>query len=92
METDIILEGYLEAEKVHGVCCTKLIGDSDSSVHSTLLQSVPGWVQAIKLECANHACKCYRSALERLVQDNPSSYKVSGGLPQRMRKRLVMAA
>ena len=92
METDIILEGFLEAERVHGVRYTKFIGDGDSSVHSTLLQNVPGWGHAIKkLECANHACKCYRGALERLVQDNPS-YKGSGGLTQRMRKRLVTAA
>ena len=92
METDIILEGFLEAERVHGVRYTKFIGDGDSSVHSTLLQNVPGWGHAIrKLECANHACKCYRGALERLVQDNPS-YKGSGGLPKTMRKRLVSAA
>ena len=70
----------------------KFIGDSDSSVHSILLESVPGWGRAIaKLECANHACKCYRGALERLIQDNPS-YKGNGGLTQRMKKRLVTAA
>ena len=87
METNIILEGFLEAEPVHGVRYAKFIGDGDSSVHSPLLQNVPGWDHAIKkLECANHACKCYRGALERLVQD------CSGGLTQRMRKRLVTAA
>ncbi len=92
METDIILEGFLEAERVHGVRYTKFIGDGDSSVYPTLLQNVPGWGHAIqKLECANHACKCYRGALERLVQDNPS-YKGSGGLTAKMRKRLVSSA
>ena len=46
------------------------------------------WGHAIrKLECANHACKCYRGALEKLVQEN-HSYK--GKL--QMRKRLVSAA
>ena len=80
METDIVLEGFMEAERVHGVHYTKFIGDGDSSVYPTLLTSVPGWGQAIKkLECANHACKCYRGALEELVQDNPS-YKGSGRL------------
>ena len=74
METDIILEGFLEAEQVHGV---RYIHFIDSSVHPTLIQNVPGWGHAIKkLECANHAC---RGALERLVQDNPS-YKGNGGL------------
>ena len=92
METDIILEGFIEAERVHGVRYTKFIGDGDSSVYPTLTQNVPGWGHLIKkLECANHACKCYRGALEKLVQDN-SSYKGSGRLTQKMRKRLVSAA
>ena len=92
MESDIILEGFLEAEQVHRVCYTWFIGDGDSSVHTTLLQSVPGWGFAIKkLECANHACKCYRGALEKIVQEN-SSYKGNGGLTLKMRKRLVSAA
>ena len=43
METDIVLEGFLEAERVHGVRYTQLIGDGDSSVYPTLLQNVPGW-------------------------------------------------
>ena len=42
-------------------------------------------------ECASHACKCYRGALECLVQNNPS-YKGSGGLTQKMKKCLVSAA
>ncbi len=92
MEADIILEGFLEVEKVHGVWYMKFVGDGDSSVYPPLIQNVPVWGPAIKkLECANHACKCYRGALERLVQENPS-YKGSGGLTQRMRKRLVSTA
>ena len=52
METDIILEGFLEAERVHGVRYTKFVGDGDSSVYPTLLQNVPGWGHAIqKLKC-----------------------------------------
>lgn len=92
METDVILEGFIESEKVHGVRYTTFIGDGDSSVHPTLIQQVPGWGHCIrKLECANHACKCYRGALEKLVQGNPS-YKGSGGLTEKMRRRLVSAA
>ncbi len=92
MEADIILEGFLEAEKVHGDRYMSFVVDGDSSVYPTLVQNVPVWGQAIKkLECANHTCKCYRGALERLVQEN-SSYKGSGGLTQKMRKRLVSAA
>lgn len=43
------------------------------------------------MECANHATKNYRSALEKLVQDNPS-YKGKGKLTDGMRKRLTKAA
>ncbi len=92
METDILVEGFVDAEKVHGVRYIQFIGDGDSSVYPTLIQRVPGWGHAItKLECANHACKCYKGALERLVQDNPS-YKGNGGLTMKMRRRLVSAA
>ena len=35
-----------------------------------------------KLECANHSCKCYRTGLEKLVQEK-SSYKDRGGLIQK---------
>ena len=92
METDIVLEGFLEAERVHRVRYTQFVGDGDSRVYPTLLTSVPGWGHTIKkIECANHACKCYRGTLEKLVQDNPS-YKGSGRLTKKMRQKLVSAA
>ena len=92
METDVIVEGFCEAERVHGVRYITMVGDGDSSVYPSLIQRVPGWGHCIrKLECANHCCKCYRGALERLVQEN-SSYKGSGGLAVQMRRRLVSAA
>ncbi len=90
METDILVEGFLEAERVHGVRYIKFIGDGDSSVYPNLIQNVPGWDYS-QLEYANHACKCYRGALERLVQDNPS-YKGRGNLTKKMRQKLVSAA
>ena len=92
MESDIILEKFLEAEQVHGVRYTCFIGDGDTPVHTTTLQSVPGWVFAIKkLESTNHACKYYRGTLEKILQET-SSYKGSWGLTLKMRKMLVSAA
>lgn len=92
MESDIILEGFCKAESTHGVRYTQFIGDGDSSVYTTLLQHVPVWGRDIvKIECANHACKCYRGSLEKLVTENPS-YKGKGGLTLKMRKRLTSAA
>ncbi len=82
METDILLEGFSEAERIHGVRYIRFIGDGDSSVYPTLLQGVLGWGYAIqKVECAIHACKCYRSGLERFVQKN-SQYKGKAVLPK----------
>lgn len=53
---------------------------------------MPVWGLDIqKVECANHACKCYRSSLEKLAANNPS-YKGKGGLTEKMRKRLTSAA
>ena len=89
MESDIILEGFLKAERTHGVRYTRFVGDGDSSIFPTLRQNVPLWGPDIKkVECANHACKCYRSSLEKLAADNPS-YKGKGGLTV---KRLTSAA
>ena len=88
MESDIIAQGFCESERVHGVRYIRFIGDGDSSVHPALIH---GWGYAIKkLECANHACKCYRSGLEKLAQENPA-YKGKGGLTLKMRKRLTSA-
>ena len=92
MEADIILEGFKQAEEVHGLRYIRFIGDGDSSVHSTLVVGVPVWGKDIqKMECANHCCKCYRSSLEKLVQSH-SEYRGKGGLTQKMRKRLTCAA
>ena len=41
MESDIILEGFKQAEETHGVRYLRFIGDGDSSVYPTLLQHVP---------------------------------------------------
>ena len=42
-------------------------------------------------ECANHATKCYRAALEKLAQDN-LSYRGKGKLTESMQKHLTKAA
>ena len=78
METDIVLEGFKIAESKYGLRYTKFVRDGNSSVHPTLITEVPGWGHAIrKVECANHAMKCYRGALEKLVQEKPR-YKGGG--------------
>ena len=73
MESDIILEGFKQAESKHGVRYLRFFEDGDSSVYPTLIQCVPVWGRFItKIEGANYACKCYRRSLEKLVANNPS--------------------
>ena len=92
MESDIILEGFLAAEKQHGVRYINFVGDGDSSVYPTLVSNVPGWGYSIKKqECANHALKCYRASLEQLIKDKPS-YKGKHKLTESMRQKLTKAA
>ena len=53
MEPDIILEGFKQAERVHGVRYIRFVGDGDSAVYPTLIQCLPGWGRYIKkMECA----------------------------------------
>ena len=63
METDIILQGFKEAESKYGLKYPTFIDDGDSSLHPNLITGVPGWDHIIKKsECANHAMKCYRAS------------------------------
>ena len=92
METDIVLQGFREAEKKYGLRYTTFIGDGDSSIHPNLITGVPGWGHIIrKVECANHTVKCYRGALEKLAEQKPH-YKGKGRLTESMRKQLTKAA
>ena len=43
------------------------------------------------MECAKHACKCYRASLEKLAAGNPT-HKGKGGLTEKMRKKLTSSA
>ena len=59
---------------------TQVIGDGDSSVLYTIQTTVQyDGRDVVKIECANHAVKCYRSRLEQLAKDFPS-FHGRGGL------------
>jgi len=71
MEADIIVEGFKQVEQLHGMIYMRLIADGDSSVYSRIQNEVPIWGNKVmKMECANHSCKCLRSSLEKLVEVN----------------------
>ncbi len=80
MESDILVEGFRQAEQTHGVHYMHLVGDGDSSVLSSIHQRVPIWGRFVrKIECVNHALKNYRSKLEQIVKENPA-YMAAGKL------------
>ena len=64
-----LLSKDLNRLREHGVRYLIMVGDGDSSAYSTLVENVPVWGYAIqKLECANHACKCYRLVMQAQLQ------------------------
>ena len=91
MESDIIAEGFRLSEQLYGLRYMFVIGDGDSSVMATICQSVLYGVYVNKIECANHACKAYRSRLEALAKDNPQ-FRGKGGLTKKAIQRLTIGA
>ena len=91
MESDIIAEGFRLSEVQHGLRYMRVTADGDSSVMCTIIQSVPYGPFIQKVECANHACKCYRSRLEALAHDHPE-FRGKGGLTKRIIQRLAVGA
>ena len=71
MESDIIAEGFSLSESMYGLRYMSVIGDGDSSVMTSIHQAVPYGIYVTKIQCANHACKAYRSRLENVAKDNP---------------------
>ena len=83
METNIVVEGFRQAESTHGVQYVRLVRDGDSSVLTSIHQRVPVWGRFVrKIECVNHAIKNYRGKLEAIVKDRPH-FKGAGKLTQK---------
>ena len=60
METSIIVQAFQETESKYGLHYTKFVGDGDCSVFPSLVTEVAEYGHAIhKIECSNHAVKCY---------------------------------
>ena len=89
MEANIIVEGFRLSESMHGLKYQHMIGDGDSSVHHAVRNGVPSYGRHVqKLECANHAVKCFRGHLEKLAKDNPQ-FKGKHGLTSNKMQQLA---
>ena len=91
MESDIIAEGFRLSEELYGLRYMYVIGDGNSSVMATIRQSVLYGMYMNNIECANHACKAYRSRLEALAKDNPQ-FRGKGRLTKKAIQRLTIGA
>ena len=92
MEADIILEGFRMSESMHSLRYLWFIGDGDSSVYNSLITGVPSYGRNItKVECANHAIKCYRNRLEALCKEKPH-YRGRNGLTITTMRRITHGA
>ena len=70
----------------------RMTGDGDSSVLANIQVGVLGWGKYVtKIECANHAVKCYYTRLDKITQDFPQ-YKGKGKLTKGAIKRLTNGA
>ncbi|ESO98101.1 hypothetical protein LOTGIDRAFT_174357 [Lottia gigantea] len=91
MESDIIVDGFLNAEQDHSIRYMRIVADGGSSVFARIQETVPIWGPHVsKLECANHVCNCLRSSLEKLVDRLPS-LKGKSKLTLATRIRIVSA-
>ena len=86
-----MLEGFQLSEQTHGIRFMHIISDGDSLVMVTLQQSVVNGPFIQKIECAHHACKGYRSRLEKLAADH-LEFRGRGGLTKRAMHRLTVGA
>ena len=91
MEPDTITEGFLSSETMHGLRYMELVGDGDSSVFNSIITNVPYGRYVKKIECCNHAVKCYRTRLEATLKDNPQ-IGGRGGLTKAMIVRITTGA
>ena len=92
MEADTITSGFQLSENMHGLRYMKLIGDGDSSVLYTIHTTVRPYGREVeKIECANHAVKCYWTRLEQLAKDFPS-FRGRGGLTKSVIMKITHGA
>ena len=90
MESDIIAESFTMSKQVYGLWYMSVIADGDSLVMAPIWQTMSYGIFMNKVECANHACKAYRSRLEVLAEDNPE-YCGKGGLTKVLQRLTVGA-
>ncbi|KAB0804909.1 hypothetical protein PPYR_01879 [Photinus pyralis] len=68
MESDIIVEGFMQSERVYGVRYKKVIADGDSSFYAKIIEKV-SYGQVLTVECKNHVVNNYGKRLYKIKND-----------------------
>ncbi|XP_035222774.1 uncharacterized protein LOC118195559 [Stegodyphus dumicola] len=89
MESSAIVEGLNYLQCVHKIRCTRLVGDGDANTMAKVKESVSYGGRVIKVECANHAVRRYRRALEKL-QQNTARFPGAKGIAARKLLKIKM--
>ena len=63
-----------------------MVGDGDLSVYLSVTLNVSYGLGVHKVECANHAIKCFRSGLEKLAKENAGYSSKHGVTPARIQR------
>ena len=90
MESDIISEGF-DCLKLCMGCDTCVLLETVTVLSCQQLSRQYHNMFVNKVECANHACKSYRSWLEELIKNHPE-YSGRGGLTKRAIQRVTVGA
>lgn len=70
MESDIIVEGFKNSMKMHGLRYMYLVGDGDSSVYKRLLELRPYGNQLVKkIECRNHLLRNFSKKIQEICSE-----------------------
>ena len=78
-------------EQMHGLRYLWFIGDGDSSVYHAVVTGVPSYGCFVqKIECANHAIKCYRNRLEALCKEHTEYRGRHGLFADKMKRESLM--
>ena len=48
----------------------KIIADGESSLYARIQQDYTLWDKHLKMKCSNHLCKCFRSRLKNITEEN----------------------
>lgn len=96
MEASIIVDGFLQSEKMYGVRYHKFIADGDSSVYKKILETRPYKnLTVVKVECRNHLLRNLCNKLKDIVSKTNSGKlvhrKMLSGNILRIRKDIVSA-